>query len=400
MLLASVVLRVLNRNRLDRNIAIAIGGVVLVGAFGTVVGFGNPGLATATLVWIVAPCMFAAWVLGGDPETIKLLLSTAAVITVSVSVLALLLLGGALGVLPALIPEWVVTAAVVNYQLPVGGVPVGMTFSGLSTFVAVAPMWLTAAILPSHPLLPKRWLTIIAAVLAATVTLLAGRAAITVVLVAVPAAAWVAWVALRPRDGFRQLVVPGALLGALLAAVVVLAAQGNIFITRAWDRVGGIMTGNSTSPDDLIRAEQIDHLLRGWAESPLIGQGMGAVVAGYARDKERPWNFEMQYHMILFQVGIVGCLVLLAAVLVAAYAVVKAARARPDMLPVIIVTGAGALAMLIANASNPYLQAPGHMWAVYLVLMVANCALSDPLSGRLPLQDVRQESSHPEIPSH
>lgn len=31
--------------------------------------------------------------------------------------------------------------------------------------------------------------------------------------------------------------------------------------------------------------------------------------------------------------------------------------------------------MLIGNASNPYLQAPGHVWAIFLPVAVANLML-------------------------
>jgi hypothetical protein len=46
------------------------------------------------------------------------------------------------------------------------------------------------------------------------------------------------------------------------------------------------------------------------------------------------------------------------------------ARYDDDLFPAAIAALVGALGMIIANASNPYLQAPGHIWIVLLPLAV------------------------------
>jgi hypothetical protein len=47
----------------------------------------------------------------------------------------------------------------------------------------------------------------------------------------------------------------------------------------------------------------------------------------------------------------------------------------PEHVPTLVATSVAALSMLVANASNPYLQAVGHVWSVALVLGVANALL-------------------------
>jgi hypothetical protein len=78
---------------------------------------------------------------------------------------------------------------------------------------------------------------------------------------------------------------------------------------------------------------------------------------------------------MLWSVGIVGSLALLGLSVVAVWAFVSAARADPTMLVILLATASGAVSMMIANATDPYLQAPGQMWPVYLVLMVVNIVL-------------------------
>jgi FtsH-binding integral membrane protein len=94
--------------------------------------------------------------------------------------------------------------------------------------------------------------------------------------------------------------------------------------------------------------------------------------SGYTRSDERHWAFELQYHQFLFNYGAVGVvLIVIAAVLVLALAR-QAAAASPENLPVLVVVGTAALALLIANATNPYLQATGHHWGIALAVGVAH----------------------------
>ena len=103
----------------------------------------------------------------------------------------------------------------------------------------------------------------------------------------------------------------------------------------------------------------------------ILGAGFRAIADDYARDSEKPWVSELQFHLLLFNVGLVGVTICLA-ILVTGMLFLRRASARcPELVPTLVATSTGAIAMLIANATNPYLQAPGHQWAVFFPLAVA-----------------------------
>lgn len=66
---------------------------------------------------------------------------------------------------------------------------------------------------------------------------------------------------------------------------------------------------------------------------------------------------------------------LIASVVLVVLALWKASKARPDLRPALAVVAASALSILIGNALNPMLQAPGHFWSVFLLIACINVAL-------------------------
>jgi len=124
-----------------------------------------------------------------------------------------------------------------------------------------------------------------------------------------------------------------------------------------------------------IRSDQAWHLMDAWALNPIFGAGFGSNVPGYAYASEIPWSLELQYHLLLFNVGLVGVMIAIGAVIVGLAYLRKAVVARPDLTPIMVSASTGAVAMLIANATNPYLVAPGHQWALFLPIAVACVAI-------------------------
>jgi hypothetical protein len=150
-------------------------------------------------------------------------------------------------------------------------------------------------------------------------------------------------------------------------------------IGAAWQSLSSYVTGatfpGESAADDRLRAYQADRLVEEWSERSVFGHGFGATIDGFARDPVEPWRWELQYHGLLFQTGVVGVLLLLAGGFLTLWAVMRAARARPDLVPSLVVACTGAAGMLIGNATNPYLQAPGHVWSIFLPVAVANVML-------------------------
>ncbi|HYH34398.1 MAG TPA: hypothetical protein VD814_04530 [Nocardioides sp.] len=341
----------------------------------------NPGFVGALLVFVAAPLLYWLIVAAVDERMLRMAFSAAAVVTVFVGSTIAIYVAQETGSLPAILPSWLLE----QYGAGFGeGDYTEVRFYGLSTLVATGPMWIASLLVARDSLLPPWWLRAVAAVAATTGTLAAGRRALAVVLVLAPVLAWLLTFLLTPRgmprmrpERTRVLVLGGS------AVLVAAFAPGSPFggvLGSAWGSVLSYVTGRpvagSASSDDLLRTLQADKLLDAWAESPVFGHGFGATIQGFWRSQEEPWRWELQYHALLFQTGIVGALLIVLGALLTLNAVLRAARARPDLVPSLVVACMAATGMLIANASNPYLQAPGYVWAIFLPVAVANVMLS------------------------
>jgi hypothetical protein len=114
------------------------------------------------------------------------------------------------------------------------------------------------------------------------------------------------------------------------------------------------------------RTIQKGYLVDAFAESPILGSGFGAY-AGYMRNAERSWTYELTYHQMLFNIGIVGVVIL--GGLISAYVVIvflllrrfKAASPIPFGLLIAFVS------LLFGAYSNPYLRSFDFLFFVGLL---------------------------------
>lgn len=95
-------------------------------------------------------------------------------------------------------------------------------------------------------------------------------------------------------------------------------------------------------------------------------------MAPVVRSSARPWQYELQYHLLLFQTGLVGVACYSAGILWMIGKAYKISAADPGPGAFLIPTIAGLAGVLIGNASNPYLQAYGALWMVFLPLAIIN----------------------------
>lgn len=347
------------------------------------VGSDNPGFLNAALVYGAAPLLFWLCAIAVDQQTLKLLLGTAAVATVAVGTVIALYVAGDLGLVPQVLPSWLLeeTGAGLG-ELDTGATAI--RFYGLSTLVAAGPMWVASLLVHGDGLLPGHRLRLAAAVAGTVGAFLGGRRALVIVLLAAPLLAWLIKVIVT-RGGRAEKRKPPA--GLVIGGVFGLAAVAPFLpsliaspaVASAWRSVSDyFLAARYGAPtEQLTRAVQGEKLLAEWSRSPLWGNGLGHVIPNFARSERQPWQFELQYHALLMQVGLLGVLVVIAGALGTAKAIIKAAKRRPDLAPTLTATSTAAVAMLIANASNPYLQAPGHVWALFLPIAVANVILLD-----------------------
>ncbi|WP_431245437.1 hypothetical protein [Leifsonia xyli] len=253
--------------------------------------------------------------------------------------------------------------------------------------------------------------------LAITGAVVSWRRAIVLILVVSPIIAILALVALRVRNahstnpGFSGRAFLRLGIAAIIAIVLSFAAQPHFasMFGSAVGASGKIVEGQkaelptkdlstvdghklSVSADDAladeIRKNESQNLLApSSAADWIVGKGFGATIdRGHVIRDMKPWQTELQYHAIFYWTGILGVLLMLATFVAGFLALRKAFRFDQGMRAPLYVSTVGALAALAANATNPYLQAPGHMWPVFLPLMIASAIFVSHAREREPLE--------------
>lgn len=356
---------------------------------------GNPGLTQQTTVWLGGLIIWGIWAASLEVHTVRRVLTAITVGTIALSGLIVLYIGAQVGVLPQIIPPSLLEEQNAGFDDSGGGTAIRLF--GLSTLTIVAPMMIVGTTLARScdPLLPNRKLMAIAAVLAVVAAFTGGRRSIAVVTLATPILIWLIRRILENRKDRRLVRIP-----VWLVFVAPLILVGGVeFFTSAVGRqtvrsVGDALAvfvgvGRTNDADsDSLRAQQSAELLNGWGDHPFLGSGLGGVLAsGFTRSDERPWAFELQYHQLLFNMGLIGVTLLVAGLVLAAVGLRRAAHVAPQHLPTLLMVTVGAVSLLISNASNPYLQAVGHQWGVFLAVGVANAVLrsrvaEEPGTGR------------------
>jgi hypothetical protein len=124
----------------------------------------------------------------------------------------------------------------------------------------------------------------------------------------------------------------------------------------------------SVFSNDDERTLQAPYLIEGFINNPWFGSGFGGE-AGYQRSENAPWLYEMTYHQLAFNVGLIGLLI---ASLFAGFILVKslsALRQNSDY-HYILAIHFGCLAFAIACYSNPYLGSFDFMIYIWILVCV------------------------------
>ncbi len=124
------------------------------------------------------------------------------------------------------------------------------------------------------------------------------------------------------------------------------------------------------------REQQAPKLWHAFKQNPVFGDGLGAVVhPRFVRDPAAPWSYELTYLQLLFQMGVLGLLAVLALPLAAVRRGLRDATTGALRAPPL----AGAMAILgilVASATNPYLLSSFGMLCVAIGLSLV--ARADP----------------------
>lgn len=393
MVVAAAVTFLVTGRALSPAVAAIAWAAVAFGLFGLIVGVDNPGFMNAAGIFLGTPLLFFFCIAALGQRSLRALLTTAAVMTVVSGVYILVYVGGQMGFLPRVIPQSVLTLTGAGFGEK--GDATAIRFYGLSTLAASAPMWLASLFVRQDAMLPRFPLRLAAAVAGVSGALVGGRRAIIMGLLIIPIVAWLAKRATRVKTAkvgpwvINPIFVLAGLVLALPTILAIPRIASTPIIAESWRATVSFFTGDAPTfnSDEYVRTYQVERLMGAFGESPFWGHGLGATIIGYQRSDRQPWQFEMQYPAILMQTGLIGAALLVIIAVLVVHATNKAATLRPDLLPSMIVTLCGGVAMLIANATNPYLQAPAHHWAIFLPLAVINVMLRNPpseVSHKLP----------------
>jgi hypothetical protein len=191
-------------------------------------------------------------------------------------------------------------------------------------------------------------LTKLALFLSLTLTALSGRRALWVVIAVMPCLVLVqSWItgtarAIRPR----VLVGAGVISIVLLSAVLLGPRMG--FEVGSADRLQQAFSGEDE------RTVQAPYLLAGFERYPLFGSGFGGY-AGYTRSDVHPWSYELTYHTMLFNMGVVGVAFIVSIFVLYFWIAIRLLRKFKEGSAVPFALLISVVSLLIGAYSNPYL---------------------------------------------
>jgi hypothetical protein len=141
------------------------------------------------------------------------------------------------------------------------------------------------------------------------------------------------------------------LLACAVASVVGLGTL--LFRPESGVDVGSISRLQQAFSSEDERTIQKPYLIDGLTDSPLFGSGFGGN-AGYQRNDLRPWTYELTYHTLLFNTGLVGTAFLLTLFSSYLILVVRLLRRFKDGSAIPFGLLVGFCSLLIGVYSNPY----------------------------------------------
>lgn len=362
-------------------IAAALG--TAVGAFNT-----NPGNLQQAVQWLIAPVVWSAFAASITRSAVPLVLKVT-VITLGICSLTMFLYVAPRLGLPATLPSVLSDQQGAGLNDHEGST--AFRWYGLSSLAAGAPLLVVAAAQHRDSWLPRRTVLVLSAVAATLVSFYSGRRAVLLVVLLALAILPLIRRQRSKRDAFLPALVA---LAATVAGGLCVFAQSFVatlvrpLVTGA-EIYLGIADSSVLNADDAARADESRVLLDAFLHSPLWGHGLGALTPGFYRSEERPWTFELQLHLALMNLGVLGCALIAYALITWISVLRRVRRKAPEHSPSIDATAIGCVALAIADLTNPYLQAVGHGWGVALSVGLL-CACSrepeDPQPGPFTAQ--------------
>jgi O-antigen ligase len=154
---------------------------------------------------------------------------------------------------------------------------------------------------------------------------------------------------------------------AAACSTLLLIAVGALMIAGTIPRPG-FFGDESTS----VRVDQAGPLWDGFRAHPVFGSGLGsALSSGFARDLDSPWSFELTYLQLLFQMGVVGLIVVLWLPATVLWSTTREVLMSPQIRVGALASLVGLVGILLASATNPYLLTNFGMLSIVMAVSLA-----------------------------
>ncbi len=333
-----------------------------------------PGALFSSLVYVIFPLLYIIFIAAATDAKMWIgLLKLLPIAAIAIGLGTLEYLLWTIGIFPN---SLYVDPGLVRNIAFYGGY-VQMSHYSLSTLVFVVPYLVAALVVYTkvRPSFISRKILWIAFLLGTGVALLSGRRALLIVIGLAPLLTWLfrAKLPISIRLASRR-----QMLTTLIACVFSVLSIG-LYLGRTlnlnWQGLQHLVVEGFDSSDfnqgGVVRSEQFQALLRGWEEQPIFGHGLGSYTSDIERS-DRPWEYELQYNLLIFQTGLIGVALYGSGVFWLYWKGIKLIRTGSPigthMVPVLV----GTTSFLLANAVDPYLQTFGQLWPLFLPIGLIN----------------------------
>jgi len=341
---------------------------MLFGATWCLIGFtkGNPGsfdYLRLYIIWILLYYFLQVPLIGQSGS--RFIFNCALIATLLICIYNITFLLNSMKI----IPDTIITNAEMGANIGIHEGYIQLSAHNIGTLMFLAPMAL-AAVLGGYFSSPKeKSFGVCLLIISTIIVILSGRRALLFIVLISPILTWFIWIIVNKQKSIkvRYSIARFYLFLIFLGCSI---AIGLIAFTQ-WDFQDFLLriTGAFTD-DDGIRIAQGKALLDGWKESPFWGHGFGIGVNGVVRDTQAPWVYELSYHLLLHNVGIIGLAWWLVVISTPIFYAIKIIRQRTELQKIMVPLIVGEISFLIANATNPYLGSYDFMFVLFVCLPI------------------------------
>lgn len=330
-----------------------------------------PGAVFSALIYVVWPMVYIVFV--GRFSSPKYLLNLQRLLVIGAIAIGLVIINQllfSLGVLPESL-----RIVITQYQdIVFYEGYTQMRLYAISTLVYLAPYFIAALMIgrnSNNRFVARKWLWLALFFSIFGIFMSGRRAGLLNIVFAVPITLLL--ISFQPKGRKLRITRRGIAAFGFLAILsgLILAVMTNVLGWRLDEQILFVLSSFDSSVE-FVRFDQLNALLSGWLQSPIWGWGLGSYTEVVIRNDARPWMYELQYAQLLFQMGFVGFLAYTAGVVWLCVKGIEMMRMDKilgsHVAPVLV----GCICFLFANATNPYLQAYGHLWTLFVVVAFVN----------------------------